>query len=783
MRIVCRAVRSRLGLRVLIAIVTLALVAGSPDSAFAHANLEEAEPAPNKELEDAPERIVLRFSESLAPAFSEIQVLNVDGDRVDNRDSSVPRDDLRQMTVTLPPLPDGTYTVSWQNVSAVDGHGLRGWYVFSVGEPLDAEAGLTDEAPALTSPFDPIVRWMALIGALGLAGGLLFDRAIGRPALDRMRENSASLNLRAAHERWIRRLLVGGAVLWAAGTLLQLPVQLAIVTGEPVHRAGLDGVSALLVDTSWGRAWLARTALIAASGYLLWRWLRGSSGTGALVLAVLGALFSMSAASHGAALSGLGPAGLTNDFLHLVAASTWVGGLFALVVFVRETRTHLGAEERRLLLRQVLPRFSVLAVLSVGVLMLTGLFMAWMHVHEPDAVWTPYGWTLVVKTTLFLTMLAIGAVNLLWTPRENERSEAGSRWLGRLVSVEAAIAVLVILAAGVMTSMEPARSAAAARAGERTFVETVDDVTATLRVSPGGLGANRLTVLMEDRQGTAIDAHGVSLRVSYLESDIGDLTLDAERVEAGRYEASGARLGVSGNWRVQVVAARPDGFDVRAGFVVPMGEAAQGAGAALPIGAGRVLWIAQWIALGALFHGMAWRIRGRHRTAMSAFQWTGTACLVMVIFVGTNTMPFRLEAPMPDVNPLPASAEVVGRGEELFQQHCAVCHGPEGRGDGPQASELPRAPDDLRIHVPMHSDRQLFGFIRDGIPQAGMPAFEGMLTEEDTWSVLHYLRANFDDDMEMAEAEETLPWPEATDENGNDGERGVEEEEDEHADH
>ena len=108
----------------------------TPGSASAHANLARSEPAANEVLEEAPERIVVWFTEEIEPAFSKIEVLDSNGSRVDNGGSAVDSNNLKVMSVSLPPIPNGSYTVAWKNVSIVDGHRVRGSFVFSVGEAL-----------------------------------------------------------------------------------------------------------------------------------------------------------------------------------------------------------------------------------------------------------------------------------------------------------------------------------------------------------------------------------------------------------------------------------------------------------------------------------------------------------------------------------------------------------------------------------------------------------------------------------------------------------------------
>ncbi|MDA0677328.1 MAG: cytochrome c, partial [Chloroflexi bacterium] len=69
-----------------------------------------------------------------------------------------------------------------------------------------------------------------------------------------------------------------------------------------------------------------------------------------------------------------------------------------------------------------------------------------------------------------------------------------------------------------------------------------------------------------------------------------------------------------------------------------------------------------------------------------------------------------------------------------------ACHGDSGEGDGPQSASLASPPADLEIHVPLHTDSDLFAFIRDGIPGTAMPAQKGILGDEDMWHLVNFLR-------------------------------------------
>ena len=101
-----------------------------------------------------------------------------------------------------------------------------------------------------------------------------------------------------------------------------------------------------------------------------------------------------------------------------------------------------------------------MAGLSVGALIVTGLYSAWAHVTVIPALVVPYGQVLVVKTALVGVLLVFGATNLLWLIPAIRANRKAASLLRRTVTAEAVVGVLVILAAAYLTSLEPARQVA-----------------------------------------------------------------------------------------------------------------------------------------------------------------------------------------------------------------------------------------------------------------------------------------------------------------------------------
>src|SRR5579859_1026941 len=160
---------TRIGLLAAIWLVAFVL----PATAWAHANLERADPAPGSQLDQAPQQLQLFFSEAVDGSFSRVQLLNAQRDPVDRGDSHVAPNDPRSLAVSLPDqVPNGVYTVSWRTLSAVDGHEVNGAYPLIVG-PMPAEgvpvaAGASSEARF--APETALSRWWFSLAASAMFG-------------------------------------------------------------------------------------------------------------------------------------------------------------------------------------------------------------------------------------------------------------------------------------------------------------------------------------------------------------------------------------------------------------------------------------------------------------------------------------------------------------------------------------------------------------------------------------------------------------------------------------
>lgn len=496
-----------------------------PVGLLAHAELLRTEPAAGAVVPSAPTQVRLWFSEPVDPPADAVVVVGPDGVRADRRDSRIVPGDEGAIDVSVNAQVLGTYVVRWRAISA-DSHPIGGEFQFSVGQPSEAASGTA--SPSQSQPTRGIslqasARWLHLL-ALALLVGPLALLALSLAT-------SSAQGLDAALWRGSR----WGGLLLLPAALLSLLAQSAAVAGSTAE--GLQPAALLgLLHTRWGALWMVRVAFVVIAAMLTSVAARRPSG-GRFATWWLGAMLVVSAAlialtalnSHSAATA---PVWLSIgvDCAHIAATAVWIGGLCSLTAIVFPGARTLDVNLRQAVVAPLVSRFSVVALVSVEVLVLTGLYHAWAHVSDPGALTsTPYGQVLLIKLLLVAAMMAPAAFNLLVaTPRlraSQPPRDHSHRWLTRSVQLETVLGVLVLGAVGLLTSLPPAQSVSAASpplqpsamnaANEPTvtLAAPAGRVLVTLTVGPGRVGSNHIDVRLQDDRGAPVTDAEVKLRI------------------------------------------------------------------------------------------------------------------------------------------------------------------------------------------------------------------------------------------------------------------------------
>jgi putative copper export protein len=228
---------------------------------------------------------------------------------------------------------------------------------------------------------------------------------------------------------------------------------------------------ALVSESRWGMAWLglAVLALVAVCAGLVARradpslapapWRMGA-------LAVPGAAGAVLLSWSGHAASGTDATlGVAIDVVHGWATALWLGGLVMLLVLAVPLLARLVPADAVRMVAAVVVRFSSLAVASVVVLVITGVYRALAELPSLDALWTTdYGLVLLAKLVVFAVMLVLAGWNrIVLHPRLERRAlglvdggdDAGTAALRASVRAEVALGAVVMALVAVMVGLMP----------------------------------------------------------------------------------------------------------------------------------------------------------------------------------------------------------------------------------------------------------------------------------------------------------------------------------------
>jgi copper transport protein len=467
-------------------VFALALVLGVATALWAHGALKRADPGDRQRV-PSPTRLRLEFNERVELHGVVIALTDARGVAASlgtPAHAGTAKDSLSIVVVpVLAPLAPGAYRVAWQIVGR-DGHPVRGRYGFEVvpspdsanraaggsqqpgtadsagarviaSAPSDTGAAHGDHVAPPSTPADTIavdafdvesngyvaLRWLSYIMLLAAIGAVVIARVTDRAA-----------TVGARHAVQSRLAGVGLAAAWL-GVALALARLLA--QSWAVHGAGRALSPMLLgplVGSAWGRAWAVQlvAAMIAVAGYTLA--LHDARRSGGWRIAIFGGVLAAAGSAfggHAAAVEGwTRPLIIAADFLHILAAGAWIGGVMMLAVAVLPRADAPAAAN-------VVRAFSPWALGGFATLAITGAVAAWTHLEHPLAPWeSRYGRVLLLKLAFVAIVLLLGALN--WQRLGPASSTAsGNTALRRSVWLEVLMALGILAVTALLVAVPP----------------------------------------------------------------------------------------------------------------------------------------------------------------------------------------------------------------------------------------------------------------------------------------------------------------------------------------
>lgn len=542
--------------------LSLLFVLHAPAQALAHATPITYTPSSQAVVTTLPEYVEIHFTERIEPGASSIRIFAPDGSAA-HSGSAYHTQSERHFGIALEKEGEkGVYTVSWQVVSADDGHFTKGAFAFLYGDE-GATFDVTDENVTgqiqilhVTTLPEATLGLINLLGQACIIGALLVFGYLGRKL--------QSEQLRVALMRSYRRVFLVGLCSMILGTLGFIVIK----TLDLAQLRSTSFVETLqtFIESNAGSFALTRLLLgfaLVCIFLLTWRKIRESSTFSRhewlLLIITFFILYAQSKVSHAAASHFLPEISVVVTAVHLFAKEVLVGGaLAALALF--NILLLSEKKDKALTFLATYGRFAALAILGTGV---TGTYITWLHLKNvtylSTSEWGGLFLLLLIFGVLLVFFRVLGTV-LLYLKRFLV-------WLRPLLLLEFLIGIVMLFFSGYISITTPPYLV------EDYTLELRDesgDLTTTLR--PHIFESDKLLLEITDEQGALVDVDELIVSVQNEPANIGPIVVDTTQRYNGGYLIPEATLQPNGMWDIRAVLKRDGEYDEHAHFTLKYPE-------------------------------------------------------------------------------------------------------------------------------------------------------------------------------------------------------------------
>ena len=525
--------------------------------ASAHPFLLDSEPGQGQNAPAGTIQIITNYSEAVEIGFSELKVYDANGNQIDNRDTAYNGGET-SLVITTQPLEDGVYTITSKVLSKVDGHLVQAAIVFGVGD-VKIDSSLLEKQKSSETTFIPesIARFPGLVGQTIVLGGVIVSITIWSSQQTRFREVFGDI-----HEQFkvkFSKIIGYGVIATFASNFIMLGVQTWRLEVSPLE----------VIGTTFGTTWLIRMIItIIIIG--IWFWMEKKKeisikGQIPLLVASLILIATTTMMGHGASTELEAPWIL--DYTHNLLSSIWIGGVifFAFVALPTVAKTDNSIKEKITL--SLIPRFSGLFIIAIGILIITGPTLLWFLDDNVDSLTeSTYGKLILIKIGIAATMIAFGGlyqVKFLKNTHDYEKLNISKR-ISKPLKFEAGlgIALLAVVALLVNSSL-PAGEIQSADAIQGTFgyqsILFSENAKFDVKVLPAGIGSNTISVVVSSFDDKPLeDMSGLKIKVSNPQKNIAPIEAEVtENIQNStiKYSAE-TTFGFAGNWQIELEAQR-----------------------------------------------------------------------------------------------------------------------------------------------------------------------------------------------------------------------------------
>ena len=508
-------------------------------------------------------QITARYSEAVEIDFSSIKVYDSNGNQIDNKDTSY-FEGTNSLAVTTPPLQDGVYTVTSKVLSKVDGHLVNDAFVFAVGD-VKIDPSLLEQQKTSEPLYYPEAgaRFPGLVGQTIVLGSIISSLLIWKyQRKDLIADKLSQLNEKF-HNRFLSIIGIGLIAIFISN-MLMLIVQTLRLETSPID----------VIQTTFGTVWIMRM-IITIGLLIIWFWMERkpfiSRKHQVLFLILSFTLISTSTMiGHGAATEQT-PAIILDYIMNLIAA-VWIGGLIFFGFILLPSLSILDDKKRELLSLLAIPRFSIMIVVSLGILVITGPTLLWfLESNVGLLLESTYGKLIIAKIAIASVMIAVGGYNQFGIQKKAEKDLKSGlitvhKKLGRSLKIESTLGILLLGVVALLTNGSlPAGEIQQAQGQEIIFgyhtVEFSEKAKFDITINPFSSGKNTISVIVTDFNGNSLsDIDNLKIKVSNPQRNISPIEIPMtiiqdEKTSIVQYEGD-ITFGFSGNWQIEIEAQR-----------------------------------------------------------------------------------------------------------------------------------------------------------------------------------------------------------------------------------
>jgi copper transport protein len=579
-----------LSLLLIISLVAL-LGFGAIHTSFGHAFVINSNPSQSQSIPKSPQQVNVFFSEPVDLRFSHLEVLDSNGKQVDKGDVHHLQNDESSLTVSLPLLKDGTYTVSTNVLSQTDGHVTDNAFVFGIGEAVmvPTNVSTTTTSSTLYLP-EAIARFPTLLAQVMIVGAAFGALWLWRPLSKITLLTDSISKIRPE----VGKSLAGYYVV-ASIILVSSNFAIMFFQAIAIHGSIID-----VFETRFGTVLIERSVIsfiiLGLSLFELRQFRKNKSysmsameNAGFLIIGMI-LLVTTSLIGHGASHKQLVP--IIIDFVHNLVASIWIGGTFYLA-FILIPKLKASAMNWYYKLGTIsvwIPRHSALVVTLLGAIFITGPFLLYiLQDNLALVIGSLYGTFLIAKLTFAGLMVILGGYSSIFIQKQvvnslklghviaskssdssasNEQSDNEIRAnsiIGKFrqaLVIESILGIGLLLSVGLLvnTGVPESQSQNQAQATTKVAIQNVpyeatrfldNGTKVDLSITPFEVGNNNFKVSFLDMNGEPIDMASAQLKYTQIEQSIGPITVDLNKQSRGIYSVN-ASFGIPGTWNMEV---------------------------------------------------------------------------------------------------------------------------------------------------------------------------------------------------------------------------------------